>query len=172
MKWIPNLKTFRLNRSSYDRAALAAMREFNKRAGKAWIRAAVDQTPIPTWSGASRATFQKLARELGTSVPIGPIIAPRSRVALGRSVSSGSGVVEEVRGGSPKYVGFTYETDLRYLEYNEYNRATKGPPPQPYSNAVRFTPYRFQQRAQGAWQVEASKARLPNPFNYVLVRKI
>lgn len=169
MRFITDFKAITIDRAGYLRAMLNALREFNEKAGQAWIDTAVNKTPIPTWSGASRATFQKLASELGTSVPIGPIRAKRDRTALGRATSSGSGVIEDIRNG---YVGFKYETALRYLAYNEYNRATAGPPPQPFSNQVRFTPYRFQSRGAAAWQKEAAKAELPNPFKFLKTKAI
>jgi len=154
---------------TYRRELLRALKELNERAGAAWIDVAVNQTPIPTWSGASRATFQKLASELGTAVPIGPIRARKSRVALGSASSTGSGVVTEK--GLP-YVGFVYETSLKYLRYNEYNAATAGRPPQPYSNNVRFTPYNFQSRAKAAWLGVAKTAKLPNPYRFIIKRKM
>lgn len=158
-----------LDEAAYRKAMINALRNLNERAGQAWINAAVRMTPIPTWSGASRATFQKLASELGTSVPIGPIVAKKDRTALGRSVSATSGVWEE-NGG--EVVGFTYETNLRYLHYNEYNLAVKGPPPQPFSNNVRFTPYHFQDRAKDAWELEVKKGKLPEITNYIKARAI
>lgn len=172
MKWTRDFKRVWLDMPAYNRAMLNALRNINERAGQAWVDTAVNKTPIPTWSGASRATFQKLANELGTSVPIGPIRARKSRVQLGQSTSAGSGVFEDTLGGRPVEVGFVYQTSLRYLAYNEYNRATKGSPPQPYSNRVRFTPYNFQIRAEAAWQKEAVKAKLPNPYKYLRQRPI
>ena len=153
----------------YRRALLKALREYNERAGQAWIHAAVNNTPIPTWSGASRATFKKLASELSTSVPIGPIKARTDRTSLGISTSAGSGVYEDK---SSMQIGFVYSTSLRYLAYNEYHFAVAGPPPQPYSNRVRFTPYNFQPRAREAWEAVAKAAKLPNPLNYLSRRKM
>ena len=168
--WKMEFTAMHLDLREYRRALLNALRNLNERAGKAWIREAVDATPIPTWSGASRATFQKLASELGTSVPIGPIRARKSRVSLGRSTSLGSGVEEE-NSYDKVYVGFVYETDLRYLKYNEYNAAVAGRPPAPFSNNVRYTPYGFQRRAEKAWQAVAKTAKLPNPYGYIKTRK-
>ncbi len=162
-----DLELIIFDQAGYNRALLDALRKLNERAGQAWLKAAVDATPIPTWSGASRATFQKLASELGTSVPIGPQRSKKNRVALGKATSAGSGVVEK-----PDYVGFVYETDLRYLRYNEYNSAVRGRPPQPFSNNVRFTPYNFQSRAQAAWLSVAKTAKLPNPYRYLRKRKL
>jgi len=169
MKFTTDFYWMDLDLDAYKRALLSALRNINERAGKAWINEAVNKTPIPTWSGASRATFQKLAAELGTSVPIGPIRSRKNRVALGLSVSAGSGVLEDKDDG---YAGFIYDTNLRYLAYNEYNLAVAGPPPQPFSNNVRFTPYNFQSRAQAAWLAVAKTAKLPDPYRYLKKRKM
>ncbi len=167
MKFTTTFYAMDFNVAGYTKVLLKYLRRINEKAGQAWINAAVNQTPIPTWSGASRATFSKLAQELGTSAPIGPIRAAKDRTALGRSSSAASGVIE-----SKTEVGFVYETNLRYLAYNEYNLATAGPPPQPFSNRVRFTPYNFQSRAQAAWLKVANKAKLPSPWRHLKKRKI
>ena len=146
----------------------AHIRDSNMKAGQAWITATVLSTPIPAWSGASRATFSQLASELGTSVPIGVRSGVRSRAALGRASAAGSGV-EESRKRS--FAGFTYRTTLRHLIYNEYNQAVKGPYPQPFSDNVRFTPYFFQAIGAVAWNAYAKKVRLPNPFRYLKMKK-
>lgn len=172
MKWTADFKIIELDLHAYGRVMLSTLHNLNERAGQAWIDTAVNKTPIPTWSGASRATFQKLATELGTSVPIGPIKAKKSRVSLGLSTSTGSGVFVDAKGAIPTEVGFKYQSSLRYLAYNEYNVATQGRPPQPFSNRVRFTPYNFQVRAEAAWQKVAAKAKLPNPYKYLRVRSI
>ena len=169
MKWETDFVTVDINMISYRRAVLNYLRELNKEAGRAWIKEVIKGTPIPTWSGASRATFLKLARELDTVVPIGPIEAPIRRVSLGVASSKGSGTFED-RGDVT--VGFDYDTNLRYLAYNEYNKATAGKYPKPFSNKVRFTPYNFQERAAQAWEKEAKKAELPNPYSYITRNKI
>jgi hypothetical protein len=166
MKFKTDFRSLHLDLTAYSKALLTALRSLNERAGQAWIHAAVDSTPIPTWSGASRATFQKLARELGTNVSIGPL-RTKSRVSLGSSTSAGSGVVE-----SKGYAGFIYETNLRYLAYNEYNSAVAGIPPAPFSNKVRFTPYNFQSRALAAWEKVAVTAKLPNPYQFITGKKL
>ena len=169
MKFTTSFYAMDFDIAGYLKVLLQYLQSINEKAGQVWIDTAVNQTPIPTWSGASRATFSKLAQELGTSVPIGPIKAKRDRIALGRASATGSGVVENKAKG---FVGFVYETNLRYLAYNEYNLATAGPPPQPFSNNVRFTPYNFQSRAQTAWLKVARTAKLPNPLRHLKKRKI
>jgi hypothetical protein len=169
MKFKTNFRAIVFDETGYKRALLEVMRKYNELAGAAWIDAAVNRAPIPTWSGASRATFQKLASELGTSVPIGPIVANKDRTSLGQATSSGSGVIEDTKSF---YVGFMYKTTLAYLHYNEYNRAIAGPPPQPFSNAVRFTPYNFQKASEKAWRKIAKKAKAPSVVPYIKERKI
>jgi len=169
MKFTAAFYALDFDAARYRKILLQYLRDINEKAGQAWIDTAVNQTPIPTWSGASRATFVKLASELGTSVPIGPIRAKRDRTNLGRATSARSTVIEDPSKG---YAGFVYATSLQYLAYNEYNRATAGAPPQPFSDKVRFTPYNFQSRAQTAWLKVAKTAKLPNPWRQLKKRKI
>lgn len=168
MRFKANFRLMKLNVRAYKKAAFKSMIQSNMIAGQAWINATVKGVPIPTWGGASRATFVKLATELGTSVPIGARRA-RDTASRGRAASSGSGVVTTPAG---LYVGFIYETSLGHLIYNEYNRAVAGRYPQPWSNRVRFTPYRFQDKGEAAWRSYASTVRLPNPFKHIKTTKL
>lgn len=168
MRFITEFYSFKLDLQTYKKVVLNILRKMNEKAGQAWIDTAVNRTPIPTWSGASRATFQKLAKELGTSVPIGIIKARKSRVSLGKANSNSGVLVDRKR----FFVGFIYSTTLRYLQYNEYNKAIAGPPPRPFSNNVRFTPYNFQGKAEKVWKQEAKQAKLPDPYRYLIKRKM
>ena len=167
MKFTAKFHGMSIDLDAYKVAMLKRLRGLNEKAGQAWINEVVNNTPIPTWSGASRATFQSLARELGTTVPLGPL-RTKSRAALGRA-NSDSRVLEEK---SKNYVGFQYSTSLRYLAYNEYHAATAGAPPRPYSNNVRFTPYHFLPRAEKSWQTVANDAKLPDPYKFMKKRKL
>lgn len=163
MKFTAEFYDIRLMLGEYRETLMSALVNANERAGQAWINATVKGVPIPTWGGASRATFQKLAFELGTSVPIGPIRG-HNTVASGLSHSVGSGVEID---GSELYAGFVYTTTLRGLIYNEYNKAVKGPYPQPWSNNVRNTPYNFQNAGEKAWLQVAKTIKLPSPYNSI-----
>lgn len=149
----------RFNKTGAIRELDEYVAKFVKEGGVRWLGATVEAVPIPTWSGASRATFEKLARDLGTSVPIGPIRSRKDRTSLGRSTSAGSGYF---RVQHSSY--FIYTTQLRYLRYNEFNAAVAGPPPQPFSDNVRFTPYRFQDLGDKAWDKYARGIKIPDPF--------
>lgn len=168
--YLNTLKEVRLDIEGYIRDLEKSLTNRTILSGKIWLSAAVDKVPIPTWSGASRSTFQELAMALGTGVAIGPIVARKSRVTLGRETGHGG---LDVEGGNKQKYSFWYSSSLRYLAYNEYNSAVAGPPPQPFSNNVRFTPYYFQEKALTAWEKFASKTRLLNPYNrkYLKVRR-
>lgn len=136
--------------------------EFVRIGGIKWLDATVIAI-IPTWSGASRSTFQKLARDLGTSVPIGPQRSRKDRRQLGEDNSQGSGYFT----GSNGQHYFVYTTQLRYLIYNEFNRATKGLPPQPFSDNVRNTPYQFQDKGDQAWLAYAKSFDPPSVWKHL-----
>lgn len=147
------------------RAAIIDLEEyldsFVRAGGIKWLDATV-LAIIPTWSKASRATFQKLANDLGTSIPYGTQRSKRDREALGLRNSKGSGLTSDK---GQHY--FVYTTQLRYLIYNEFNRATAGPPPQPFSNNVRFTPYRFQDAGDQAWLKHMTTFKPPEVWNHL-----
>jgi len=169
MKFRATLVKFELDLANYKRDVIKHLTLKNKLAGQRWLGAAVIRLPLPTWSGATRATFQKLAQELDYSVPIGPIVARKSRVPLGLSTSVGSGVVIDK---TRWYFGFKYESSLRYLAYNEFNTAIPGPPPQPRGRLKQKTPYGFQVKGLKAWLAFASIVRLPNPMLPKYLKKV
>ncbi len=170
MKFKPNFTSIELDMPAYKRALDQYLTVKLKASGRKWLDATVrTSTHIPTWSGASRATFQKLANELGTTVPIGPIRAKKDRTALGRASAVGSGVEVNPAKGIWK---FTYATQLRYLIYNEYNPPVPGAPPKPWSTAVRFTPYGFQDKGEAVWLDFVRNVVLPNPFQYLRKEKL
>jgi len=148
------------------------MIRINEKAGQAWIFEAVYGTPIPIWSGASRASFAILASKLGTYVPSGPRVPGCPFTAghsFGKKYDGGTKVFKDK---TNYYVGFQYVTRLPHLLYNERQSPAPGPYPAPWSSAVRYTPYIFEGRALRAWKNEAKKAKLPNPFQWLKVTKI
>lgn len=149
------------NKRAAEKELNAYLREFVRQGGVKWLGATV-LTVIPTWSKASRATFQKLAKDLGTSIPYGPQRSRKDREALGLANSNGSGFFNK---GNEHY--FIYTTQLRYLIYNEFNRATKGPPPQPFSDHVRFTPYRFQDKGDASWELHVKTIKIPSVWKHL-----
>ena len=151
----------------YRKALLKSLEYASKLAGRAWLKAAIEETPIPVWSGASRATFSELAHELGVSISISNIRTKYDKIAEGQAASSGGVFSDPIK----MEAGFNYETSLGHLAYNEYNKAMKGRYPQPWSNRVRFTPYHFQTRALDAWAARAAKYKMPNPYRIDFLKR-
>lgn len=169
MRWKLDIFEMEFDYEGAKKALLDELQKANKKCGRAWLDAVVEQTPIPTWSGASRATFQKLAGDFDTTIPIGPIRASKSGVAWGRASSGGSGILINKQNG---YVGFQYRTTLRHLIYNNYNAPSPGPYPRPWSINVRNTPYFISVKGDAAWNKCAATVRLPDPFKHIKRRSI
>jgi hypothetical protein len=165
MRFTHHFTALELDVAAYKRYLNEAMEDWLKQAGREWLLATV-LTVIPTWSKASRATFQKLARELGTSVPYGPQKSYKDRESLGLSTSQGSGL--ELDPGNSRWY-FKYQTSLRYLAYNEYNRVVYGQAPNVFSRSglKASTPYHFQVRGQKAFDAFTRFTELPNPFKFL-----
>ena len=164
MRFTAQLQRIDFDLRGYLGALDAKMEEVTKEAARSWLRTVLDI--IPTWSRASRATFEALAREVGFNVTYGPLIARKDRTSLGRSTGSG-GI--ETRGDG---YFFTYETDLRYLEYNEFNAATPGPPPQPFGTLRNPTPYNFLEAGRNDFESFTRTVRLPDPSLFISGRPI
>ena len=142
------------------------LRNYNEVAGQVWLTEVVRKTPMLEWTGASKATFQRLASEVGYPLARGNLRAPYSRIPWGLASSAGSGVGESK---SNMRTWFVYQTNLPHLIYNEYNPPIPGRYPHPRTTRVRHTPYGFQKRGAAAWKRYAKTLRLPNPWSYLKV---
>jgi hypothetical protein len=84
------------------------MKDFTLNALKTFV---IDSTgPIPVWSGASRATFKKLAAIARTQIDIRPVAYFDGR-GLGDSVSTGTLIAEP-----DVAYGWEWATDLYYID--------------------------------------------------------
>lgn len=118
------------------------VKETIEEAARAWLRAALEI--VPSWSGASRATFQALAAAVNEPVPIRRSNNAPNRVALGRLYSRG-GINKS---GQASY-NFYYETTLRYLVANETKKVaprTEGL----FASLRTPTPYKFREAGNRA----------------------
>lgn len=79
-----------------------------------WISAATNVVPV--WSGASRASFLKLANQVNYEIEIESlIVAPiGSRIPLGYQTSTGV-IIADARGSAGLY-GWDYESTLFYID--------------------------------------------------------
>lgn len=169
MKFTANFHAPTLDLAAYKVKLNSYMEEWLKQAGRKWLGATV-MTVIPTWSRASRATFQKLARELGTSVPYGPLRSLKNRESLGLSTGGQSGL--ELNSSASRW-HFKYHSSLRYLAYNEYNRAVYGEGGVFSRSGLRHpTPYHFQEKGLQAFKDFTHFTELPNPFKFLKKGKI
>jgi hypothetical protein len=152
MKFTGTLRAPRIDLDKYRRVLDKHLREAIAQALTEWLEATV-MAEVPVWSGASRATFLALARNIEYNIPIFPV-AP-SRISRGVSESSGSLEADEMKG---RYV-FTYQTTLPWLIINEYFDATQWG-----FHLKKPGPYDFQKKGAAAFRRFAENVRLPNPF--------
>lgn len=131
-------------------------RETLAKAVFAWITAAT--APIPTWSGASLATFQHLASEINYNLSIRPT-RNGTRFGLGPSagIDASEGSFSESRG----LYQATYATTLRHLIYNEFHNANIDPDPELVSSLRSPGPYDFQQKGNDAARPILSSIKVP-----------
>jgi len=170
MRWKPKFKAIKLDVTAYRSKLDKYMQDWIKQAAQMWLHATVIAL-IPTWSKASRATFQALARDVGMSIPYGPQQSRKDRESLGLSTGEGG---LELRASASRW-HFRYSSSLRYLAYNEYNHAVWGPePPAPFRRAGlhSHTPYNFQEAGAREFEGFARYTVLPNPYKFLRLTKV
>jgi hypothetical protein len=147
MKFTAQLSMSRLDLSSYRKALDKHMREALAQAIAVWLEAVLAE--IPVWSGASRATFVKLASAINYSLPVGPatgnwahgLFASRvDRTGMGIAASAGE---VEANFDNRRYT-FSYSTTLPWLIWNEYHNANVEPDPTLFYRVIKEGPYNFQ----------------------------
>jgi hypothetical protein len=125
-----------------------------------WLNAVLDR--VPTWSGASRATFLRLAQEVGYSVDISPVVS--SRIGLGQRLGDGKITVDADKG---KFL-FEYTTTLPWLVYNEYNDANADPDPTLFHALLDPGPYHFQLLGKMAFERYAAGVQITSPRSFIV----
>lgn len=157
MKFNAELSISRLNLEAYRKILHQYMLEAISQAISVWLDAVLME--IPVWSGASRATFAKLAQVISYNIPIAPVVASRVGVGMGES----AGGLETDRG---QYV-FHYSTSLPWLIWNEYNNANVNPDPSLFYRVIKEGPYNFQMKGSLAFLRFASTVDLPPVAPYI-----
>jgi len=169
MKFKVNFRAIDFDLQSYKEKLHQYLEDWLKQAGREWLNATV-LAVIPTWSKASRATFQKLANELGMVIPYGPQLSQKDRESLGLAAGAGSGL--ELDPSLYRY-HFKYRSTLRYLAYNEYNRAVYGQGGVfSRSGLTHPTPYNFQDMGHIAFTSFCQYTELPDPRKFMKVVKV
>lgn len=163
-QWRADLSEITFDKRAYQAAIKKQMTENIREAGRKWLARVL--VIIPTWSRASRATFEALAQAVGFNITYGPQRSREDRLVLGLQTGRGGLVITK------DSWHFTYETDLRYLAYNEFTNAVPGPPPQPFGRLRNPTPYHFQDAGLQAFLEFAQTVQLPNPLDFIKPNKI
>lgn len=146
-----------------------------EKAAVVWLNATV-MLAIPVWSGASRATFLKLAREVGFPLTITGI-SPNARgfsggPRLGFQQSTG----KVNRGDTQGVYTFTYGTTLFHLVFNEFNNANENPRAgRLFSRLIQPGPYNFQEIGKDAFEdYVKDRVELPSPWrkSFLKIKRI
>jgi hypothetical protein len=109
------------------------------------------QNVIPVWSGASIASFKKLAGLISAPLIINPSdsVSDRPGVNARRQSEAVSRSDARTVVTSTAY-GFSFETDLPHLVYNENNNANVNPDPTLFGVLLNPGPYGFTVKAKEA----------------------
>lgn len=165
MKFTGTLKAPRINFGAYRRRLQEVLGEAIAQAAFEWLGATTEA--IPTWSGASRATFSHLASAVGLSLSIAPI-ARENRVGLGLLHSTGTITTDAEKG----HFFFKYSTNLEHLIFNEFNNGNVGAGPGQFGKLKHPGPYRFQEKGAEAFNKVAKDVRLPDPTYTVTTYRV
>jgi len=176
IKWIANFKSIEIDEEKWKQRLIDRLTKQVKRAAIVWLNATVLLT-IPVWSGASRATFLKLARSVSFPLTITGIQARSSENsrALGPSIgfqqSEGKLDLSEASRG---IVNFTYGTSLFHLVFNEFQNANQNPiAGRLFARLKEPGPYNFQKIGQDAFEDFVKDAvELPSPWKALKIRAI
>jgi hypothetical protein len=157
----------RLNLQAYKSVLQEELGRAITQAALEWLGATT--ALIPVWSGASIATFQPLASEVGFQLAsLANIRAFKNRIPLGLQNAEGD-VQTDVDAGQ---FTFTYRTTLAHLIYNEFNNANISPDPTLFAGLITPGPYEFQRHGQQAFDRFASTVRLPDPTKNLTVKTV
>jgi len=174
VKFTARFKTIEIDEAKWEKRLKTRLEKNLKKAAIVWLNATV-LLAIPTWSGASRATFLKLARAVGFGLTISGIKATSSdnSRALGPRVgfqqSQG-----KVSGYNKGRITFTYGTTLFHLVFNEFNNANQNPTAgRLFSRLNEPGPYNFRRIGQAAFEDFVKDViELPSPWKALKIRRI
>jgi len=170
MKFIVRFQGATIDLQKFQNLLDDRLSDLIERAGYAWLNAFVLRV-IPVWSGASRSTFLKLAREVNFPLTVSGISAPRGRISQSPQLGPRAGFQRSKgsvsKGTTPGVYTFRWETDLFHLVFNELNDANANPVAgRLFSRLKKPGPYNFQELGRAAFEeFTKDKVKLPNPWN-------
>lgn len=161
MKFSGTLKAPKLDLSAYLAKLDQKLTEAVQNAAREWLHATVSEVPV--WSGASVATFLKLAAAVAYPLGATPVTGAPNRVSLGQGASIGELNLDKSTG---KYT-FKYGTSLAHLIYNEFNNANTSPDPTLFGRLLEPGPYNFQAKGRDAFDRAAVGVQLPAVADFI-----
>ena len=139
------------------------------KAAGAWINSIVFSV-VPVWSGASVATFLKLAKEVNHPLEVrGVSTKLGGGVSLGLSRSKG----EVTKNKNLGHYTFTYKTNLFHLVFNEQFNANDNPKAgKLFARLRKPGPYNFREIGKEAFESYSREVKLPSPWKTLKRSKI
>ena len=174
MKFKAQFVVPRIDVGGYRDALDMAMKEAISQALMEWLDRVLEE--IPEWSGASRATFSTLAETIGMVIPSVPTAS--AKVMVGNRVSEGlmsSAGSKLSLNEPPGQYTFTYQSNLPWLVWNEYNNANENPDPTkwpPPAKLLKPGPYDFQAKGLMTFIQFSKGVRLPVVGPFCIGKKI
>jgi len=173
MKFNTKLTSFDFDLTAYKKALAASMKSELQKAIKHWLRAVVRD--VPTWSGASRATFEMIAKKAGESISYGPQRSLKDRKSLGEKESTAVLELDSDRG----IYYFEWGTTLRYFILNnssheQYDENDKDLSDGKvlYKKGLKHPgPYRIEDKGLSALQSVAKTVSLLSPYSFMRRKK-
>jgi hypothetical protein len=142
--------------------------EATKEGARKWLRTVL--IIIPVWSEASHATFNELAEAVGFPISLGNSVSQfGDRRLLGYQTGRGG---LDLKGRKQGNFYFFYETDLRYLAWNEYNKAVRGDGSGVWGRLRNPGPYKFQEAGANEFLSFAENVRLPSPMKFIKPKRL
>ena len=166
MKFRGTLSIPSLDLSGYLARLDKVLTDAIQNAAREWLHATVVEVPV--WSGASVATFLKLAAAVAFPLGVSPITGVKSRIPIGTANSTGSLDLDKAAG---KYT-FTYGTTLAHLIWNEFNNANTSPDPTLFASLHNPGPYHFQAKGKDAFDRATGGVSLPAVSEFVTAKSV
>jgi hypothetical protein len=162
MRFTRVLKAPTLALQAYRKALDKHMREVAAKAATEWLNTVLREVPV--WSGASQATFKRLADQIEYGLDIAPVA--KSREAEGMAQSTGKLTATD------SIYAFEYGTSLPWLIWNEYHNANVDPDDTLFAQVLKEGPYYFQVKGQIAFERFAETVTLPKVSPYIKEKRV
>ncbi len=174
MKMTAKLTGFELDLQAYRTTLAASMTDQLKDSIRVWLNAVIKPT-IPTWSGASRATFEKIAKLAGLSMTYGPQKSRKDRKPLGKRESTAS--LKSTKAG---VYSFEWGTTLRYFILNETTRQEYVPGARDTGSGVIYSrsglthpgPYNLESKGATVLEAFAQEITVPSLSPYIKTKSV